>query len=392
MPKDIPEFAPTNYGLGALKDLPDRRDYQIASFLAPTAVLPSSVSYRSGMTSIKNQGQLGSCVAFGTCAAKEYYDKKEYNQELDFSEQWLYGECKKEDGYQGEGTYPKLGLEILLRKGVCEEYFLPYEAQYPPSNSTAPGANENAVNYKIKAYAKVVGLDYVKQALYQFGPMTGSILVWKNFYNIQADGIAPTPPNEDWLGAHLMCIVGYDDNIKTPLGNGVVTFKNSWSPYFGDKGYVHIPYSVFDTYFLGGWSMVDITGSSMELWSDWPKDASGQYQEELAARHVMRKGIFTGFPDNTFRPWPDDEHPAPYGLVLRRQVDIVMNRLAFLAAGKPLPSYTSELKYNDYEVATRQWTKDKYSQLDFNSQRWEEPLTRYQFLLLVARYMLSKGL
>ena len=66
--EDIP------YSLGLIKDPPDERDYLLKNALSHVPDirgLPDKVDYSSEMSSVKNQGALGSCVAMATAAVKE---------------------------------------------------------------------------------------------------------------------------------------------------------------------------------------------------------------------------------------------------------------------------------------------------------------------------------
>jgi hypothetical protein len=273
---------------------------------------------------------------------------------MDFSEQWLYCKCKAIDGYAGEGTYPRAACDVLLKQGVCEEKFWPYETRYPPTTKPLAGADLNAAQYKILSYAYVpANLVAVKTALAQNGPLLIAIQVWRNFYSIGPSGVIPSPTG-DYIGGHAMCLVGYDDDKQ------MLEIKNSWGSTFGDSGYVWLPYSLFDRLTMGNLcSFVDIVGL-IKHWKDWPDEAI--VEQDI----VYRKGIFEGYPDGTIRPWEP---------LTRRHVALVQHRLGHSVDSKLL---------KDYSPATRAWTKEVFPNLQWNSEKWEEPLTRFQVIVLLA--------
>ncbi len=349
------------YGLGYIPDPPDVRDFQLLSLLPPLMVpLPIKYSYREHMTPVRNQYNLGACCAFAALSVKEYFDSKEYAKEIDLSEQWLYAKCKEIDGYPGEGTYLRAAADVLLKSGACEEKFWPYEARHPAAKNPLSGADLNAQQYKITSYAYVPAyLASVKTALYQNGPLIVGVEVKQNFYNIGTNGIIPKPAGS-MLGGHAMCVVGYDDDKQ------MLEIKNSWGEGFGDKGYVWLPYAYFDEMVLGPLnSYVDMVGFHKH-WKDWPDEAL--VEQDI----VFRKGIFEGYPDGTIRPWEP---------LTKRHVALVQHRLG---------RYVKQKFFNDYSIASRKWVQDSFPYFQWNKEDWEEPITRFQFINLLAREIVSQ--
>jgi hypothetical protein len=345
------------FGLGALPNPPDERDYILANYLIPQAI-PSTVSYRDQMTPVKYQGQLGSCVAFAVSAVKEFFDKIEFNTKVDLSEQWLYGACKKIDGYDGEGTYPRTAMDILLKQGTPEEKYQPYEGAYPPHSGPLPGYLENAEIYKILAYATVTGgLQGIKEAIALNGPVGISIEVYDNFYGVDSSGMVPAPSGER-VGGHMMCAVGYDDTQQ------ILIIKNSWSTAWGNGGYCFMPYSVWEQVGMGAMSMID--KNNLKHWNDWPDDSLKE--QDL----VYRNGWLKGYPDGSFRPW---------NTLTKRQVALVAGRLGLV----DITGVVYKTFLEEYSPATRGFVRDFIPELVWLEERWYETLTRYQFVLLLAR-------
>ena len=345
------------FALGALPDPPDERDYQYALLVEPPVTLPNIFSMMPRMLPIRNQTSLGSCVSFGSVACKEFYDQ------TDLSELWLYAECKSRDGYPGEGTYPRMAMQVLLEAGVPEEKYLPYAPYYPLRNPAKPGATENAAQYRISAYAAVgTSLEGAKAAMYQQGPVAVTIKAYESFvYRTPRSGIL-VPPSGPNMGGHMMACVGWDDQ------RGLVATKNSWGTSWGDAGYCWIPYDQWSTIVTSVWTMVDLLPPVVKPWSDWP---DGWYAE---AECVDNFGLMKGYPDGTFHPYEN---------MRKRHVALVMYR-----AGLPV----EPALYDDYSEATRGWVRDVAPALaaHFLESRWEEAATRFQFVLLLSRYITAK--
>jgi C1A family cysteine protease len=242
-----------DYRKGLVKSPVDYRDYSLKAMVKPLKVpVPSEyLQWLAYTTPVQYQGDLGSCAAFTGVAATELYNTKEYEKPIDLSEQFLYGEAKKIDGLNEEGTYLRAILRVLKNIGTCEEIYQPYEGKYPPEHELGSGAYENAKNYRILSYA-AVGSDResIKTAIFQTGPVLTGIMVWESFEKTGENGIVTMPIGKQ-LGGHALVIVGYNT-----LG---FICKNSWSPYWGRDGYCTIPYDIWDVITLKEtWSIVDI--------------------------------------------------------------------------------------------------------------------------------------
>jgi C1A family cysteine protease len=217
---------------GLIPDDVDERDYMYGRIFAVGAV-PKSVDLRLMQSPVKNQGQTPACVGFSSASMKDYQEGLEHKRLFDFDGGWVYDECKKIDGYSGEGTQIRYAMRVLADEG-CQE---------------VGGAVEK--KYCVKNYARISTKPEMKHALATSGAFVIGVDVYQSFEDT-ADGVIPVPgPDDQYLGGHAICVVGYDDTKKWFI------VKNSWGPDWGDKGYCYLPYNFIDGYARDMWIAVD---------------------------------------------------------------------------------------------------------------------------------------
>jgi hypothetical protein len=249
------------FKLGCLKDYQDPRDIPMA-LLLPVVKLPPRLDYAPEMSPVRDQGEEGTCVAFaGTVGVKEYFDGKEYKKYVPLSPRYVYANCKKLDGIpESEGTYPRVAMKVLFKKGACLESswpYKPYQTDKPKKN-----ADTQALKYRIKAYARLKNVKEMKKSLIVNGPFLGGMLVFSDWLSEKTarDGKVPMPrKNEEELGGHAVCVCGYND--KT----GLFKFKNSWGKAWGDGGYGYLKYDYVGRYCLDAWSATDLIENPAKL-------------------------------------------------------------------------------------------------------------------------------
>ena len=82
-----------------------------------------------------------------------------------------------------------------------------FAAQPPPEFAAA-------TRYRIKNARKIAGIDQIKSALTNNGPIVAGITVYQSMMqpDVMKTGMIPLPkPNDSVIGGHAVCIVGYDD-------------------------------------------------------------------------------------------------------------------------------------------------------------------------------------
>ncbi|PRS59929.1 C1 family peptidase [Bacillus pumilus] len=240
------------YGTGYIPSPIDKRDLIMEGFL-PLVFLKPEIDYSSKLVTVINQGTNNTCVGCAFATMKEYQELKEHDRYIKLSPLYLYRKCKEVDNISDEGTHPRIAANILYKMGICEESYLLYESE--DGIQPKPGAEENALQYRIKAYAQLTNVQAMKRSLSVNGPFVAglpiSITEW--LVNIKKDGMIPMPQNEDSLNfGHAICIVGYDDDKQ------VFKFQNSWGDNWGDRGFGYLPYDYMDKYGKEAYGATDL--------------------------------------------------------------------------------------------------------------------------------------
>ena len=259
---------------GYKRDPVDRRDYKYRNTIRFESLdelrdiylsFPPVIDHSSEMSSIKDQGQLGSCVGFAVTAMKEWQEQQEHLQELtdgktykrkeehyDLSEAWVYWNSKKIDPWPGEeGTSIRYAMKVLNKIGVPTEKAWPYDDIDfgNPARWAAMVAKWSLIN----SYWSIENVYELKAALAK-SPIPIGIGCYREIFYVGSDGIIPYPANpNDCYGGHAVCAVGYDDS------RSLVKFKNSWSPYWGEDGYGYINYDYVRDFMWDAWASEDLS-------------------------------------------------------------------------------------------------------------------------------------
>jgi len=197
--------------------------------------LPSMWDWRfmNGVTSVKNQGQCGSCWAFAAAAELESFIMIYYGHELNLSEQQIVS-CN-EYGAGCGGGWAGAAYSLFLTNGAIHEHCMPYLAMDPPQ---APCVQEGH-----HPYGWVTGWHSIPNDVIQIktalltGPVCTGIDASSEFemygggcYDVQGGA---------WTN-HLVEIVGWDDRMCDNEGAWII--KNSWGTDFGANGFAFVKY------------------------------------------------------------------------------------------------------------------------------------------------------
>ena len=241
---------------GCIKSTPSVKDHMYANVRAMKTDLPAKFELK--MNIIKDQGKAGSCVGQAISAIQEWDAEVRYNAEAKIlSPLYIYSETKAVDGIASEGTSIKTALDVLTKKGICEESLYPYSDSQDIINLKFPMKNttmyNNAKKYTTKGYAKLNNVQEVKNAVYNENGAILGLLVTDSFQDAP-NGVIDQPLGSIY-GMHAVAVKGWDDTmIKTVNGKtykGFLIIQNSWGTQWGDNGIGYIPYDQYD------WTLLD---------------------------------------------------------------------------------------------------------------------------------------
>ncbi len=224
------------------------------------------------MPLVRDQAYRGTCVAHAAVATMEHLTGISGPQ-LDFSEQFLYWDCKSKDGNPtSEGTFLKVAMPLLVSDGCCLETTWPYspapmpgnEGQGPPPPTAAKEASTHTAR-KANALSPK-SITQIKDELARRRCVAVSVVVydycWTTNDEVRSSGNVTMPfPGDVSNEGHAICLVGYEDLPGEPeLGGGRFLLRNSWDSYWGvncefGSGYGTLPYTYLTTYGMEAFSI-----------------------------------------------------------------------------------------------------------------------------------------
>ena len=203
-------------------------------FTETTDIVPESIDWRqrNAVTHVKNQGQCGNCWAFSSTGSIEgAWSIKNHNL-YNLSEQMLT-DCSRNYGNNGcEGGLMDNAFKYIIDNGgLCTEKEYPYIG-----NDSICLQNQCNNVVKIKSYTDVKPNDetILKRAV-AIGPVSVAIQANVSSFRFYKSGVYQDPECGDQLD-HGVLVVGY--GTDQDLDYWIV--KNSWSPEWGDNGYIKI--------------------------------------------------------------------------------------------------------------------------------------------------------
>jgi C1A family cysteine protease len=249
-PKDLGlgVLAPTNEMLAAAEVTATE-----AAEVEAAVTLPPAVNLITYMSPIRNQASRGTCVAFACTSLNEYIVRRRGTAQ-NLSEQHVYYETKLIDGSANEcGTWQSKAVLVLQQRGQCLESVWPYNPNPPCNNhgSRPAGARPGGLPYRLSTLAvSTRNVAAYKAHMARQRPVTLSIPVYNSWYQSaetrRSGRITMRIGNENAVGGHAVCLVGYQDRATSP-GGGYFIVRNSWSTSWASQspygaGYGTIPY------------------------------------------------------------------------------------------------------------------------------------------------------
>ncbi len=191
---------------------PDPRDYLLADHRPDILATPALayVNLLSLFLPIEDQGQLGSCTAFGT-------------------------------GGPAEAVTRKQGLTQVQMSKLAQYYWSRLVGGLPVNQDTGAYVRD-----AMKAAS-------VKSVLASGYPVAVGFSVWQGFMSTGRDGMVPRGTGSI-IGGHCVAVIGNDDST------GRWIMRNSWGTGWGDIGYCYMLYDDLIRYGADFWFASEVEG------------------------------------------------------------------------------------------------------------------------------------
>ncbi len=228
-------------------NLPVKFDWRDASFDQRGNPIPGNGNGYNFMTSVKSQGQCGSCWAFATIGALEGLYKIMYRdpyETIDLSEQYMVSCGDWTDGCYGcRGSFKWTDYINFLswvkdHEAIPEEYF-PYSSGdgiSPDCSEKLPGWQDHKLLVDSFDYLADNNIHDIKDKLVNIGPLVAFMDVYEDFKNPNYPDREKWPDDvytqtsDNWVGPHIVVIVGYNEEDPN---NKYWICKNSWGKNWG---------------------------------------------------------------------------------------------------------------------------------------------------------------
>lgn len=222
---------------GALKELTDVRDYKLSVKIEKDYDFPEHFEYH--MRSVKNQGQVGSCVAHALAEVAEFYNWAQDGIEEKLSVGFIYGN-RRNSLSKSSGMYIREALSNLRKHGDVFYNDFKENKEVPEIislfESRFADLEEKAYPNRITKYFRISTDEEIKYTLMNYGPVVFA-MTWYSDIIVNDQGVITTKQDPTKSrGGHCMVIYGWNEDGWLIM--------NSWGTGWGKKGCAVLPYDI----------------------------------------------------------------------------------------------------------------------------------------------------
>lgn len=220
--------------LGCLPPKVDLRDYKVKVSPAESLMLPETFALDLKIR-VKNQLNVGSCVAHATSSILEYFD----HGQTDLSTNFIYGIQNQFCGQDAPGMYIQDACKIVKAYGDMIEADCKGNNEVPKCYSIAEAALSDPLKvgrasfFRIESYYSCLTPQDIKYAIHTYGPVLACVK-WHQNHTIDKNNVVQMDKSSPYE-YHAIMLYGWDEN-------GFL-FQNSWGTMFGKGGRAVIPFT-----------------------------------------------------------------------------------------------------------------------------------------------------